>query len=159
MKKVAYAFLLLLVASSFSAAFAETSPKIGSAPPPIELTNLAGKLVKVDFTDQKQTIVFFFTTWSKSCQEEYLDLAAIEKRAAIFPVSLDKKRKDLDEFVKKNGQFGQILTDRKLKTIELFQVIIIPTTFCVNRQGVIEKIFVDYDANVKKSIEEWLAHS
>lgn len=108
----------------------------------------------------KKVILTFFTSWSKSCQAELDNLQAIyganRSDLEILAVSFDKKTKDLKTFLAKTNLPFPVLQDKKLLSIDTYQILIIPTTFCINRNGVIEKVFVDYDDNVKKALEEWL---
>ena len=140
---------------------AETAPKIGSAAPALELAALGGKTVRLqNYQGSKKVILTFFASWSKSCQAELKDLQVLyannKVSLEVVAVSFDKKVKDLKNFVAKNNTSFPILHDKKLSSVDTFQILIIPTTFCLNRAGVIEKIFVDYDDNVKKALAEWL---
>lgn len=105
-------------------------------------------------------MVVFFTSWSRACQDELAALRALDEKdqgkAGILAVSFDKKSKELKTYLAKAGLSFPVLYDKKLTAIDPFEILIIPTTFCLNRDGVIEKIFVDYDDNVKKAVAEWL---
>jgi peroxiredoxin len=48
------------------------------------------------------------------------------------------------------------LIDKKLSSLNKYAILIIPTTFLINREGQIEKVLVDYDDNVKTAITDWL---
>lgn len=146
------------------AAATETAPKVGLEAPALELSNLDGKAVSLQsYKENKKVILTFFASWSKSCQEELKTLRAVyaknNDRLEILAVSFDKKAKDLKAYLSKTALPFPVLYDKKLSTIDAFQILIIPTTFCINREGVIEKIFVDYDDNVNKALEDWLNHS
>lgn len=163
MKKLVISLLLAGLIFCVSAA-AETAPKVGSLAPELELPNLESKTVSLQsYQEEKPVILVFFASWSKSCQAELLDLQKIyaenSKGLEVLAISFDKKTKDLKSFVSKTELLFPILHDKKLSSLDKFQILIIPTTFCINREGVIEKIFVDYDKNVRESIEEWLIHS
>ena len=102
-------------------------------------------------------ILVFFTSWSKSCQTELKDLQAYyttdnHPSVEVVAVSFDKKQKDVKKFAAENEITFPILLDKKLTSLDNFQILIIPTTFCINQEGLIEKIFVDYDDNVKASL-------
>jgi peroxiredoxin len=169
MKKLVISMLLtgLVICSptivGFAAA-AETAPKVGSEAPALELSNLDGKAVSLQsYKENKKVILTFFASWSKSCQEELKALQALytekKNKLEILAVSFDKKTKDLKAYLSKADLSYPVLHDKKLSSIDAFQILIIPTTFCINREGVIEKIFVDYDDNVNKALEDWLNHS
>jgi peroxiredoxin len=160
MKKLVISMLLTgLVLCCLAAA--EPAPKIGSEAPGLELTDLEGKTFRLQsFIGEKKVILAFLASWSKSCQAEFIDLQPLytenSKSLEVLAVSFDKKQKDLKAFLAKNEVTYPVLFDKKLSTLDRFQILIIPTTFCINREGVIEKIFVDYDENVKKALVEWI---
>jgi len=160
MKKLVISMLLTgLVFCSF-AAFAEPAPKIGYPTPILELANLEGKTVNLkNYAEAKPLILVFFASWSKSCQTEMADLQELHANSKgnlkVLAVSFDKKIKNLSNYITKNSILFPILIDKKLSSLDKFQILILPTTFCINRHGIIEKIFVDYDDNVKKALIEW----
>ncbi len=141
------------------AAAAESGPVVGSRAPGLELSNLEGVLYDLSaYQSKKPVLLVFFTSWSKSCQAELGDLRDIYKSAnfEVLAVSFDKKLKDLRAFAGREKIPFPVLVDKNLSSLDRFQVLILPTTFCIGRGGVIEKIFVDYDDNVKKAVAEWL---
>ena len=152
MKKLCVAALVVLLALGVSAR-AEI--------PTLEVSDLTGSAVNLQsYIGVKPLILAFAASWSKSCQEEIRSLQEIyeENRSSVevLAVFFDKKPRDLAAFMAKNEITFPVLLDKKLTALDRFQILILPTTFCVNRQGTIEKVFVDYDENVKKAIEAWL---
>ncbi|MGB9613156.1 MAG: TlpA family protein disulfide reductase, partial [Candidatus Margulisiibacteriota bacterium] len=125
--------------------------------PPLSLPDLAGKIFEIKKI-QKPVILFFFASWSKSCQSELQDLQELfrdHQKIEIIGVALDRKIKPLKEFLNENHISFTILHDKKLLTLDRYQVVIIPTTFCLDQNGYLEKIFVDYDQNVKVALKDW----
>lgn len=156
MKKFSATILLVIFCLTFS--FAEDLLRAGIEAPDLSLPDLSGKTINIK-ASQKPTVLFFFTTWSKPCQNQLQDLQKIStqnRKVEIIGVAFDKKTKTLQEFVNKNNISFTILQDKKLSALEQYQVLIIPTTFCLNQNGIIEKIFIDYDQNVKEALEEWV---
>ena len=74
----------------------------------------------------------------------------------VVAVSFDKKSKELKNYLAEANLAFPVLQDKKLSAIDPYQIVIIPTTFCLDRDGTIKKVFVDYDDNIKKALEEWL---
>ena len=158
MKKLVMAMLLAGSLLGW-AVLAETAPIVGSTAPGLELSNLEGNLINLySYQSKKPVLLVFFTSWSKSCQAELTDLREIYKSAdfEILAVSFDKKQKELRSFISKEKIPFPVLVDKNLSLLDKFQVLILPTTFCIGRNGAIEKIFVDYDDNVKKAVTAWL---
>ena len=142
-------------------ATAEPAPLIGTVAPDLSLTAVNSHAVNLQgYLGSKKVILVFFTSWSKSCQGE-LDALNNFYRAdktglEVVAVSFDKKAKELKNYLAQANLAFPVLQDKKLTSIDPYQIVIIPTTFCLNRDGTIAKIFVDYDDNVKKALEEWL---
>jgi peroxiredoxin len=152
---------LLLPVLLAAAVWAEVAPKIGCQAPGLQLNTLAGKpLTLADQLGDKKIVLVFFTSWSRSCQEALQTLnelaAARPSKLRVLGVSFDKKSKELKAFVDRTDLSFPIMQDKKLTAIDSFQILIIPTIFCLNRDGVIEQIFVDYDDNVKQALTGWL---
>jgi peroxiredoxin len=136
------------------------SPKVGSPPPSLELPNLEGKITNLnEYLGKRQIVLVFFASWSKPCQTELIDLQKLSaekgERLQVVAVSFDKKSKELQEFISRAKLSLPILIDKKFTQLDKFQILVIPTTFCIGTSGLIERIFVDYDENVKKAIADW----
>ncbi len=162
MKRLVISLLLtgLIIGHAFSAE--APAPKVGSEAPALELSTLDGKSVILQsYQGRKKVILVFFASWSKSCQEELKALQELytsseKPNFEVLAVSFDKKSKEIKSYVSKFDPPFPVLHDKKLSSIDAFQILIIPATFCVNKEGEIEKIFVDYDENVRKALTEWL---
>jgi len=162
MKKIVLALSLLVCLFGVSNLFAlEVAPKVGSLSPALELPDINNKIVSLaDLIGTKKTIICFGASWSQNCQDEFIKLGELAKQNSkscqVIVISFDKKAKDLKAFVEKNDLTFPILQDKKLSTLDRFQILILPTTFCLNEQGVIDKIFVDFDENIEKALAAWL---
>ncbi len=158
-------FVLVAIAAIVLAAnpcIAATMPSIGIRPPAITASNMLGKSVNVSEFYGSPTILVFFTSWSKSCENEIkelnrLYLAAKKDGLKIVAVSFDKKTAPLKEFVEKNKIEFEVLMDKKLASIDKYAILIIPTTFAIDRTGNISDIFVDYDDNVATSLQKFVS--
>lgn len=156
--------LLLLVAMAALVAanpcIAAELPVVGDIPPGISLPNLDGKNVSLSEFSGKPVILTFFTSWSGSCQEELKLLQEISTRCRpsleVVAISFDKKLTPLKEYV--NGQKLSLnfLMDKKLSTLNKYSVLIIPTTIAIGKDGKIKSVLVDYDDNVKKSLQDFI---
>jgi len=152
--------LVAMIALAINPCIAADLPALGDPPPVLSLPNLDGKIINLSDFSGKPIILTFFTSWSKSCQDALLNLQELKNQYGttleVVAVSFDKKSKILSEFVEQNKYTSNFLIDKKLSALNKYAIIIIPTTFCINREGKIDKIFVDYDENVKTAIEDWL---
>lgn len=150
-----------MIALAINPCIAADLPSLGDPPPAIALPNLAGKTVELSDLSGKNTIITFFASWSKSCSEMIKALDDLKKEIGpqldVYAISFDKKASTLEKYIEENKLDLNFLIDKKLKTINEYAILIIPTTICVNKEGKIEKIFVDYDDNVKQALSDWLA--
>jgi peroxiredoxin len=134
--------------------------KIGSSTPSLSLADPAGKSFALEQYLGKDIILLsFFTSWSRSGKEEALFLqnlhAAHEKDGLkIIGVSFDRKINDLVSFISANQISYAILHDKKLKTLNDFGIVVIPTLFVIDRESNIQSVYVDFDKNVKEALEK-----
>jgi len=153
-------FLVAMVILLTTPCIAAELPSIGESPPALTLPNLSGKSVELSNFSGRPTILTFFTSWSDTCKRELSDLQELYTSFApsleVIAISLDRKSKTLQEFLANNEYSFKFLIDKKLSSLNKYAILIIPTTFLINREGRIEKILVDYDDNVKTAIADWL---
>lgn len=149
-----------LTALMIGPSIAADLPALGDSPPALALPSLDGKLIDISQYYGKPLIVTFFASWSKSCQDEIKTLQEMKDRYGstleVVAISFDKKSKTLSEFVEANKLKLNFLVDKKLLSLNQYAILIIPTTFCINPAGKIDKILVDYDDNVKQALSDWL---
>ncbi|MFA4906042.1 MAG: TlpA disulfide reductase family protein [Candidatus Margulisiibacteriota bacterium] len=157
---IRFVLLVAMIAAAINPCIAAELPSIGEPPPALALPNLAGKPVEISDHSGRPTILTFFTSWSDTCKQELSDLQSFYKGLApsleVVAISLDRKSKTLQEFLDKNEYSFKFLIDKKLSSLNKYAILIIPTTFLIDREGNIEKILVDYDDNVKTAIADWL---
>ena len=153
-------FLVAMVILLTTPCIAAELPSIGEPPPALTLPNLSGKVVELSNFSGRPTVLTFFTSWSDTCKQELADLQVFYKGLApsleVVAISLDRKSKTLQEFLANNDYSFKFLIDKKLSSLNKYAILIIPTTFLINREGQVEKILVDYDDNVKTAINDWL---
>lgn len=137
------------------------APKIGEVSPNLSLPGLhSGKTFTLSNTYGKPTVLTFFASWSKSCQKqlEFLNNLAKDNKIDVVAVSFDRSAKKLKEFVNEKGLSNiYVLRDKKLTSIGKYAILIIPTAFLIDKNGILKNMYVDFDENVKKSIEKDLA--
>jgi peroxiredoxin len=152
--------LVAMIALAVNPCIAADLPALGDPPPALALPSLDGKLIDISQYYGKPLIVTFFATWSKSCQDEIKALQGLKDQYGstleVVAISFDKKSKTLSDFVEANKLKLNFLVDKKLLSLNQYAILIIPTTFCINPAGKIDKILVDYDDNVKQALFDWL---
>jgi peroxiredoxin len=135
-------------------------PAIGEPPPGLMLPDLQGRETNPLSSSGKPVIIAFVTSWSKSCQTELNDLQELALKSGsgleITAISFDKKIKTISDYVAGRKLSFCVLIDKKLTSMEKYSIQVIPTTYAIGADGKIKSVFVDYDDNVKKSLENFL---
>ncbi len=170
MKRVAVLFIVFLFVSlvvygkagTQDVTALEQKPKVGYVAPYFSLQGLDGKTYQVAGKREKPLVINFWASWCGPCQAEAPDLREVSLKYkddvdfyAINSTSNDKLDK-AKEFVSHFQLPFPIPLDEKGEVTNLYQVNAFPTTFFVDRNGVItEKVLgmmnrADLEAKVKK---------
>jgi tetratricopeptide (TPR) repeat protein len=104
----------------------------------IELKKLKGKVVLLDF----------WATWCEPCIREMPNIMKLhqefkDKDLIIIGLSVDKEKKELEEFLKKQGiKWPQIYTQSESNRyiISTYNVRALPATFLIDKKGILRKI-------------------
>ncbi len=157
-------FAVFIVFVIFSFNFAFSLPVVGEMAPKLDLQKIDGRHINIEDYKGSPVILTFFASWSKSCvnQSEFLSKIYDEyshKGLKVVAVSLDKKLDTIKAFSKNNGIKYDILLDKKLKYVNSYAILVIPTTFFIGKDGEIKDIFVDFDANIEKNLYKLVKHS
>lgn len=141
------------------------SSKIGAYLPPLQIKLANGGEIKAEDFKGNVLILNFFTTWCPSCRVEMPSLNNIflkykEMGGRVVGVCLDDSEDSLRQFekeVKVDFPLGFPLYPSQ---INLFKIFGLPTTFIVDRRGVIREIIpgaIDWESKeLMKRIEELL---
>jgi cytochrome c biogenesis protein CcmG, thiol:disulfide interchange protein DsbE len=123
---------------------ATSAPKPGYLAPSFELASLDGKSnFRVGGERDKLLIVNFWAAWCGPCEQEAPDLKAIyekhKDRLDLFAVNATKydKLREAKDFVKEQGFVFPVLTDVSGEAEDLYKVFSFPTSFIIDRDGVI----------------------
>lgn len=151
--------LITIIALFAFPVIAKSVVKIGFPAPSFSLTNFEGKTVALENYRGRNILLSFFTTWSKSGKEEALFLQNLQAKydkygLKIIGVSFDRKAGDLTYFIKANQISYEILSDKKLKTLNDFGILVIPTLFVIDKESNVRSIYVDFDKNVKEALKK-----
>lgn len=124
-----------------------TAPRIGYRAPQFTLTDIHGK--KVDLrtvtNGNRVTLVNFWATWCPPCRAEIPELVKFyrqyqTKGVALLAVNLQESPEAVKAFAGKNGMRFPVLLDGSGKVARVYQVYAIPTTFILDRRGVIRDL-------------------
>ncbi len=134
------------------------------AAPDFELDNFAGGKTRLSDYRGKVVLLNFWATWCPPCVAETPDFVNLdnkyrERGLVILGVSLDQNpRAVLHPFIQKHKiEYPILLADRRV-TNDYGGITSIPTTFLIDREGMIRKHYVGYQPKsvVEEAIKELL---
>jgi peroxiredoxin len=122
--------------------------EIGVKAPDFELVTLEGKKVKLSDYRGKKVLLNFWATWCPPCKKEMPDMEKLHEKAGdelvILAVNNDPEN-NVKGFAKEMGVTFPILldnTDAKKSITDKYRVQSIPTTFFVDKDGIIQNKFL-----------------
>ncbi len=125
------------------------APREGFFAPKIELTSLDNISYNLSDLNGQVVIVNFWASWCPPCKAE---MPAIEetyqkyKDQGLVILGINLTSSDdvtkVDQFVHEYALTFPILLDEKGETANRYQVSSLPTTFFINKDGVIEKVII-----------------
>ena len=124
----------------------------GQKVPSFVLKNTDGKLVSTKLN--QKSILGFVHFSSKKCKNILYFLNKLSKkdtRIVVVNIGPDKSG-NLKRIVTKYQLNYDVVLDPTLKTTKAYKVLVLPTVFLVNSQGIVKKKIVGYDQNVANKI-------
>jgi cytochrome c biogenesis protein CcmG, thiol:disulfide interchange protein DsbE len=119
-------------------------PRIGEPARAYGATTLAGDSVTLESLRGRVVLLNLWATWCTPCRWEtpYLQEMYEEHRNAGFEIvgiSMDTRdaADDVEMFVEEYGVTYTILHDPQMRGMELYQVLGLPATFLIDREGVL----------------------
>lgn len=107
----------------------------------------------------------FWATWCPPCREEMPSLNRLHRKFrdqgfVVVAVATDRRSSDVKEYLAKHPVDFQVLIDTEMKTSRLYKVFSLPTSFLIDRNGVILKRYLgeeewdapDITAEVRKAL-------
>ena len=142
------------------------SPREGFFAPDFTLDTLQGEQVKLSGLRGKVIVVNFWTTWCPPCRAETPALersyeAYKDSDVVVLGVNLTDQDslKEVESFVHEFGLTYPILLDRDGAVGLLYQLSGLPTTFFINREGIIRTVVIGgpmSETSIRSKIEALL---
>lgn len=143
----------------------ESGLDVGYEAPNFELKTLTGEAVKLSDYRGKTVMLNFWASWCPPCRvemphmETYYQANKDEDNIEILAVNmttLERGSQDkVGEFVDKHGLTFPILMDKDGDILDLYKVMVYPTTYIINPDGVItDKVMIPLDVDVIKWLIE-----
>ena len=120
---------------------------MGKRAPDFTLKDLNDRTVSLSSLKGNVVLINFWATWCPPCRDEMPSLNRLFKSLrndglAILAVSTDKRLSDVKGYVSGHPVDFHVLTDTELKTSRQYKVFSMPTSFLLDRKGVIVKRYL-----------------
>lgn len=119
------------------------TPRLGFIAPDFELLDLSGKPVRLSDLRGSPVMINFWATWCNPCRIEMpLIQAAAQENPdmVVLAVNADESILTVESFVEKMGLTFPILLDPGSKVEIMYKVQGLPTSFFVDKDGIIKGI-------------------
>jgi len=150
-KRVTSAITLMLAAVWFGYVLLWPNPNatasggvpMGGAAPDFELKTVSGETYRLSDLKGKAVLLNFFATWCRYCEEEMPVLeeawrAYQDQGLVVIGVDLDEADLAVTAFQEELGLTFPILVDRGSNVARLYQIVPLPTTYFIDRNGVVK---------------------
>jgi len=136
------------------------APVVGAPAPDFTLKDLDGNSVSLSSEKGKVVLINFWATWCGPCR---LEMPAIEQRYeaykdqgfVVLAVDFDEPVTDVGAFAHAYNLTFPVLLDPGAKVNDLYRIIGYPTTFFVDREGIITRQHVG--AMTEAQLDNYLA--
>ncbi|NPA92314.1 MAG: TlpA family protein disulfide reductase [Chloroflexi bacterium] len=123
------------------------APKQGFAAPDFTLQTLDGKQIALQDLRGQVVVINFWATWCSPCKAEMPAMQQVyddyhEQGLEILAITVEHDTAAIEAFVQKYALTFPILLDTETTVARLYQVHGTPTTFFVDRQGIIRWVVV-----------------
>ncbi len=126
-----------------------SAPQVGLQASDFTLSTLSGEEVQLSDFRGSAVLINFWASWCPPCRAEMADMQRVYDRYerqgfTIFAVNLTHRdsQRDVKRFVENQGLTFPILLDISGNVGDQYQVRLLPTSFFINRDGVIQKIVI-----------------
>ena len=127
------------------------SELLGKAAPDFQLTALDGQSVSLADLKGQVVVLDFWASWCAPCIESLPHLGKLhaEKREGVkvFAVNLREDKAKVEAFLKSKNVDVPVLLDSDGKTADKYNVVSIPQTVVIGKDGMVKKVLVGLDEN------------
>lgn len=146
----------------FKSSGAGPAPRIGSEAPDFTLQSLEGKEIKLSDLRGKPVMINFWATWCPPCRVEipvivqmYRETRTAESDYEVLGIATQSDRPTIEALARELGINFPVLPDVQNRvTSDLYRVLPIPTSFFVDKDGIIRYIHIGIVD--RPTMEKWL---
>ena len=123
------------------------SPQVGFPAPDFSLSRADGQSAQLADWRGQPVVLNFWATWCPPCRAEMLALQAVaqayrEQGVRVLGVNQAEEPNQVVGFMQTLGLDFPVLLDRDAAVSQLYRVRSLPTTFFIDREGVIREIVI-----------------
>ena len=138
------------------------APVIGHPAPDFTLVDLEGNQVTLSDFRGKVVFVNFWATWCPPCRAEMPEIEAVhqeykDKGVVVIGVDIAEPESTVRQYVQQGGFSWTFVLDSTGEVARDYQIVAIPTSFFIDREGVIRA--VNIGAMTKRAMETKLAEA
>ena len=131
--------------------------------PPLRLETVQGQPISLEDYRGRVVLINFWATWCPPCVEEIPSLGRLQKKFptkefSIISVDVGDQKEQVEQFLKKVPAKYPVMLDSEGRTVHDWNLRAFPTTFIIDRQGVIRLAYfggLQWDApEVVKQLRE-----
>lgn len=150
MKKTLTSLVILLLALGLIASGCPgevSAPEVGKRAPDFELDTLEGQSVTLSQLQGQPVLLNFWATWCGPCVHEMPFLQQVyqdwpEEELVLLGVNIGESPSQAAQFMQSNGLSFTVLLDSQTAVAEEYNIKYIPTTFLIDREGIILEVKV-----------------
>jgi len=142
-----------------SASLAASSPQ--KRAPDVTLQTADGQPMRLADFKGKVVLVDFWASWCVPCKTSFPALDSLYREyhargVDVLAVNLDERRRDADAFLAERPHALTVLFDPKGASAQAFGVEGMPSSFLIDRDGVIRFTHMGYSGNIDASYRQQL---
>jgi len=162
LKKILVVILTLMLVSGLVVAGCSPTPaqsaNVGDPAPNFQLQNLDGEPVALSNLKGKAVLLNFWATWCPPCRREMPYIQEIydewpEEWLVVLAINIGESASKVEEFMQRYGLSFPVLLDTKEKVAQGYNIRHIPTTFFIDKDGIIRMKIIGAFPN-KAAIEK-----
>ncbi|WP_025028756.1 TlpA family protein disulfide reductase [Caldalkalibacillus mannanilyticus] len=129
----------------------EVGIHVGKRIPTLALETLEGTTFDEGTIKDKKVLINFWATWCGPCRQEMPDIVRIAQEhedLIVLGINIGETQEEVASFAEEYQMDFPVLLDRTTELAEHFRILAIPTTYFLNSDGTISKIYpfmIDYE--------------